>query len=210
MLSLGLPPSQSTASVGPAGARRDRWLVPAGPSVAVDLAARAHWHGDRVLCSATGGGTSMRTAYPAGCLLTAEVASVPSGSQDPGRFTQQRWPQCRVAPRTQGVSLCAGGCQGSCHHICIHGRKEEGGAVLLRSPLLSKNKQLSRVLLTDLICFFDLICSQSRFKLQGRMERGCLGLVLGRPAAYDELLSHAAQTLFLSWGSFVSWLPLPL
>ena len=108
MLSLGLPLSQSTASVGPAGARRDRWLVPAGPSVAVDLAARAHWHGDRVLCSATGGGTSMRTAYPAGCLLTAEVASVPSGSQDPGRFTQQRWPQ-RVSPRTQGVSRSRGG-----------------------------------------------------------------------------------------------------
>lgn len=115
------------------------------------------------MCSATGGGTSRKTAYTSGCLLTAEVAS-----------------RCRVAPRTQGsvfflaFPCVASGCQGSCHHICIHGRKEEEGAVLLRSPLLSENEQLSRVLLTDLICFFDPICSQSHFKLQGSMGKGVL------------------------------------
>ena len=79
MLSLGLPASQSTASLGPAGTRRDCWLVPVGPFVAVDLTARAQWHGDRLMCSATGGSTSMKIAY------TSEVAS-----------------RCRVAPRTQG------------------------------------------------------------------------------------------------------------
>lgn len=46
--------------------------------------------------------------------------------------------------------------------------------MLLRSPLLSENEQLSRVLLTDLICFFDPICSQSHFKLQGSMGKGVL------------------------------------
>lgn len=125
MLSLGLPPSQSPASVGPAGARRDRWLVPAGPSVAVDLAARAHWHGDRVLCSAMGGGTSMKTAYPAGCLHAAEVASVSSGSQDPGRFT--------VCWRLPGLLPSR-----------LHSRQERGGRsrAAQKSPSIKKRAAL--------------------------------------------------------------------
>ena len=62
----------------------------------------------------------MKTAYTAGCLLTASSGSPVAGP----RIRRSSW-----------HSLCAS-CQGSCHHVCIHGRKEEEGAVLLRSPLL--------------------------------------------------------------------------
>lgn len=103
----------------------------------------------------------MKTAHTTGCLLTAEVASGiewrPGGS--PGF--------CALP----AICLRAG-CHGSCHHICTHGRKQEEGAALLRSPLLSENEQLSRVPLTDFIRLFDLICSRGHFKLEGRIGRG--------------------------------------
>lgn len=82
-------------------------------------------------------------------------------------LTQQRWLQCdKWLPSVRTQALCwsgpfpsSGGRDGSCHHICIRGRKEEEGAVSACEPLFIKKAPPSQVLPAD--CFLTRSVSSS-------------------------------------------------
>ena len=140
----------------------------------------------------------MKTAYAAGCLLTAEVAA--------GRRVAPRWqdwgpvffPALPCIPAARAPAITPAFRAGR--------RRKE----LSRSPFIRKGAAFLGPPHRLHLCLFDQICSQGHFWLQGSLGRGGLGWVLGWSTMYDVFLSHTAQILFLSWGNSVSLFLLPL